>query len=213
MIEGISIDILNEEEYFKLSEYIDNILITLVKNNSPIYNELNEEMKFNLFSEAISGTVKRATKKAAYNVRKVDKKVSKTVDDTVDAAIDGNKKNEIKSIREDILRGRGKVSTLIKRIIKTAAIGVAIDPVLGLIAFLFSTLRRKKLSEQERNRVLFEMRQELEIVEEKIRDAESDGNKKLKYNYMRIRTELKRNIDQLRYNGVIANRDVTKKTS
>ena len=178
---------------------------------------LGEEIAYDIFLEEITGgSIKRAVRNAQAIGHRVDKKASKAVDSTVDAALDGERKAELKSIREDLLRGRGKPSTIIKRAIKAAIAGCAIGiaaggislaPFFSLITFIISTIRRRDISDKEKKKIVWEMEQELEIVEEKIKDAESDGNKKLKYQYMRLRSELQRNIVQLKVYGKIQQRD------
>ena len=44
-----------------------------------------------------------------------------------------------------------------------------------------------------------ELKNELEIVEEKLRDAESSGDRKAKYNLIRIRQKMKSEIERIRY--------------
>lgn len=189
----------NEEERKQLNTLLDEFF-----NEFPQEEEIiAEAVKFDIFSEAINGgSIKRAVQRAQGRKNRMVEKVSNVVDSGVDTALDGNKKEEMTSIREDIMRGRGKPSTILKRAIKCALIGgVTGNAAIGLIVFVLSTLRRKALSEKERDKIYFEMKQELDIIDEKIKDAESDGNKKLKYQYMRLKTELKRNIHQFQTKG------------
>ena len=191
--------------------FICNMLDEICKFNEDQIILLGEDIKYDMFLEELTGgSVKRAVKKVSYIKNRTDKKVSKSVDGTVDAALDGEKKQELKSVREDIMRGRGKISTLLKRVVKIAiAAGVSggAAPAVALLGFFFSTIRRRDISRRERDKIIFEMEEELEIVEEKIKDAESENNKKLKYQYMRIRSELKRNLTQLKVKGKIQQRD------
>lgn len=197
---------------------LSNILDGFIKYNEDQFLLLGEDMTFDIFSEELTGgSVKRAVRDTQAKIQRADKKVSKVVDNTVDAALDGGRKNEIKSIREDLMRGRGKVSTILKRAFKAGLAGcvasvatgggAALIPVFSLIAFIISTVRRRNISEAEKRKIVFEMDQELKILDEKIRDAENDGNKKLKYQYMRLRSEIYRNMNQLKIQGKIQQRD------
>lgn len=205
------------EEQDTLGRIIDDITI---------YNEddiilLGEEIAYDIFLEEITGgSVKTAVRNVSARKRRVDRKVSNAIDKTYDAAIDGGRKQEIKSIREDLMRGRGKPSTVLKRAVKialssaavtTAAGAAALAPAIALISFVVSTARRKNISAKEKNRLIYEMQQELIIVEEKIKDAESDNDRKKKYQYMRIKMELEKNIRQLRTQGKITPGDPKKK--
>lgn len=198
-----------EESCFTLDEQkeLSNLLEQVMPYNEDQFLLLGEEMQYDLFLEELTGgSVKRAIQNANYKKRRVDKKVSKAIDGSVDAALDGNRKDEIKTIREDILRGRGKPSTLLKRLMKCSVLAVltpGAGPALALFGFFFSTLRRKNISKQERSKIIYEMEQELTIVEEKIKDSESDGDKKKKYQYMRIKMDLEKNIRQFKVNGKI----------
>ena len=177
---------------------------------------LGEEIKYDLFSEAVTGgSVKRAVRDLDAKKGRIEKKASKVVDDVVDAKLDGERKREIKSIREDLLRGRGKVSTVIKRAfkvsLKACAVavvsgGAAAAPALALIGFVLSTARRRNISRRERNQIIWELESELKILEEKIKDAEGDNDKKLKYQYMRLKMKLERELKQLKTTGKIQQR-------
>ena len=49
--------------------------------------------------------------------------------------------------------------------------------------------------------MLSELIQELEILDEKIKDADSDNDRKKKYQYMRLRNQMKKTIAVLRAGG------------
>jgi len=200
----------NEEEKKELNRLLDQI----IPFNEEQFLLLGEDIKFEEFLEgSAAGTVKRAVKKANYMKNKVDNKVSNAIDSTYDAAREGDKKKEIASIRKDIMNGRGAPSTLIKRAVKIAIASVAISgattgsislaPAIALIGFIINTARRQKLHDKEKEKIIFELKQELKIVEEKINDCSGDENKKRKYQYIRIKMELERQIRSLETKGNI----------
>ena len=91
-------------------------------------------------------------------------------------------------------------SKLIRRAI-SLGVSFAISPALAAINFITHYAISKRCKEQERKRILLELNRELEIVEEKIKDADSNGDKDKKYNLMRIRQKLQ--IDRDRIKGYI----------
>jgi len=203
---------------FEEQKELSSILSEFANNYEDQFLLLGEEIKYDLFLEEITGgSIKRAIRNTQATAQRIDKKVSRGVDNAVDAALDGGKKNEIKSIREDLMRGRGKPSTIIKRVIKAgiagcvasvaAGGGVTLAPVFALLTFVISTYRRRAISEAEKKKIVFEMTNELQIIDEKIKDAENDNNKKLKYQYIRLRNEVNRNLNQLKFQGKIQQRD------
>lgn len=203
------------EDFYTIQEQeeFEKILEEFAREFPNDISLLREDIDYSIFSEAITGgSVKRAVQYNSAKVRRNRKKVEKAIDNTVDAVQTGGKREEIKSIREDLMRGRAKPSVILKRALKCGvaacalAGGTGLTPVLALIGFIFSTARRKHLSKKERDQMIWEMEEELKILDEKIDDAKSDGDKKKKYQYMRLKSELERRIKELKYQGKIDTR-------
>ena len=131
-------------------------------------------------------------------INRADRIVSRQVDSIGDAVIDGSKKYDIPTVRKEILRGRKSVSQLIKTYIKVIAMG-AIAPPLGLVGLITHLFRSKFIRGKQRIALLQDLKTELEIVEEKIKDAEADNDRKKKYQYIRLRREIQRGIEQIRF--------------
>ena len=183
-----------EFEYF--DEYSDD-LKELDKFLEFAYSEgYLDEM---ILQEGIGRMIKSVTGKADRLVRSADKKI----DNIGDNLIDGTKKYDIPTVRKEILRGRKSVSQLIHVCIKTIALG-AITPPLGLAGLITHVFRHKLLKIREKQALLQDLKTELEVVEEKIKDAEADNDRKKKYQYIRLRREIQRGIDQIRF-GLRAN--------
>lgn len=70
--------------------------------------------------------------------------------------------------------------------------------VITCIAFLGWIATDKYLDKKERAKILRELEDELQIVNEKIDDSRGDENKQKKYELMRIRNELSRTKDKIR---------------
>lgn len=138
----------------------------------------------------------QGTKAAMHQVGKAGKALDDAATNTVNKA-KGVYRNDI---REEIIEDKTRIK-LFRIIRKGVGLGVAtmVNPVLGAITGLTSYALGKKVKEKERRRILQELNEELEIVNEKIEDARGDSNKEKKYNLMRIRNQLQRDITRIQY--------------
>ena len=102
--------------------------------------------------------------------------------------------------RKVILQGgySSKIMRWIKRAIGMVIASVAIPGGLGVLASAISLVgfiaTDRNLDKLERNRILRELEDELKIVTEKIEDSRGDENKQKKYELMRIKSSLEREI-------------------
>lgn len=182
--------------------------------------------------EDVEESVGSVMRGAARNVRKTTRKVVRKVDGTVKSAkvavkktidpvvmlIDKNmqkfKEADIEERREIVLRGGliPKIMRWIKRSIGLI-IGVAVGaevPIVALITaitFIGMICTDKYLDRKQRNMILRQLEDEMEIINEKIDDARGDTNKQKKYELMRIRNKLKRTSDKIRYNLKVNDED------
>jgi hypothetical protein len=157
------------------------------------------------FSEA--GDVRHAAKVAYSKAERMDRKSSRAIDSVADTVRDGGKKNEVKKIREDILNGRIKASTIIKTGFAYALVHLTFGPHIALISAAIWLVRKGLVKNHQKQEMLAELKSELEILNEKIKDAESDNDKKKKYQYLRLRREVQRNIDRIRFNNTLKDMD------
>lgn len=118
--------------------------------------------------------------------------------------------------REIILRGGSiqKVLRWLKRAIPISVGLVAgqvipVAAVISAIAFIGWIATDAALDQRERQKILKELEDEIEMVNEKIDDARGDSNKQKKYELMRIRNKLNRTHDNIRFNlgGKVLGRD------
>lgn len=144
-----------------------------------------------------------ATKTTTGKIKHVSNKIDRTIDNVGDTVIDGGRKKEILKVRQEIMRGRKSFSHLFKIALATAGIATGVLPSFGIPALVAYLIRHKKIKDKERRELLAELKSELEIVNEKIKDAESDNDRKKKYEYIRLRREIQRGIEQIRFNQKI----------
>ena len=161
-------------------------------------------------SMAARSATRSATRKIANTSRKVKTSVKKALDPMekfIENTMTKAKKADSEERRKIILRGGvvAKITRWLKRAIPIAAglvVGKAIPvaAVLSAIAFLGWIATDKALDHREKAKILKELDDEIEIVNEKIEDARGDSNKQKKYELMRIRNKLNRTRDNVKLN-------------
>ena len=161
-------------------------------------------------SMAARSATRSATRKIANTSRKVKTSVKKALDPMekfIENTMTKAKKADSEERRNIILRGGvvPKITRWLKRAIPMAAglvVGKAIPvaAVLSTIAFLGWIATDKALDHREKAKILKELDDEIEIVNEKIEDARGDSNKQKKYELMRIRNKLNRTRDNVKLN-------------
>ena len=107
-----------------------------------------------------------------------------------------------RKLRKEILTGKIKFSTILKHAV---AFGTAayVSPVIAALGAVIWLARRHLLKKRQKDLLLKDLKTELEIIEEKIEDAKQDGDKVKKYQYIRLRNEVKRSIEKLRYGAIM----------
>lgn len=161
-------------------------------------------------SMAARSAIRSATRKISNTSRKVKTSVKKALDPMekfIENTMTKAKKADSEERRNIILRGGvvPKITRWLKRAIPIAAglvVGKAIPvaAVLSAIAFLGWIATDKALDHREKAKILKELDDEIEIVNEKIEDARGDSNKQKKYELMRIRNKLNRTRDNVKLN-------------
>jgi len=92
------------------------------------------------------------------------------------------------------------------KVLAKGAIGVIASPaklgslIVIAIGILVGVAIDKKVDAKHRRQILTDLKNELEIVNEKIEDAKSENDKKAKYELMRIRNKLIKDIERIEYN-------------
>lgn len=138
-------------------------------------------------------------------IRKAGKEAVTPMEKFINGSIEKIKKADANERRNIIIKGGilPKVWRWIKRgivMIIGGAAGVAFSPaaVATGIAFIGWVTSDKFLDKRERAKILRELEDEIQIVNEKIDDSRGDENKQKKYELMRIRNDLKRTQDKIR---------------
>lgn len=107
-----------------------------------------------------------------------------------------------KAERKDRLmegRWRLKIWKLVRKAIMGKMLYVAFGPVSAAIGLIASVALDKKLDRKVKNDIVHEMETELRIINEKIEDAKGDNARKEKYQLMRLRDKLEKDIERVKY--------------
>ena len=177
------------------------------------------EGKLGKFVSKNAHKVEKAGRKAVSKIRqgKDDIKRAKVAaDKAVAPAINLINKsvNEIKSLdkkerRERIITGEFKlklkktlgraIKIVVAGSVATAAWGPIVGSILALIGIITGLAIDDALDAKVRRELLAELETELSVVNEKLDDSKSDGNKNAKYQLIRIKKALESDIDRVRY--------------
>lgn len=192
------------DEELLIENLID--LLTLVGKKDielleSIVDELEGDERY--FHEGVYENIKDAKNKTVANTKQVKRTITHKINKTgdhIDNLIKIARKHIVGASRDEIMTNHVKVSTIIKRILSTGALYL-IHPAVGLLYLFVTTALKKKLTVREQEKILADLKLELEICEEKINDATNAGDKKGKYELMRLRNELKKNILRIQNAG------------
>ena len=165
-------------------------------------------------AEKVSRKVAGGIQSSGSSINRVKTAVNKVSDpiiNTINKTINDIKKMDSDERRERIITGQFRYklfNTLTKAIAGVAAgklVGVLIGggsvvaPILTLIGTITAFALNKYLDKKERQKILYELESELKIVDEKIEDAKSDNERQKKYELMRIKQKLEKDIERIKF--------------
>ena len=131
----------------------------------------------------------------------IAKRVPQRIDRMTDTVINSLVKLDREERRKRIIEGGYKLR-LFKLIRKAAMTGALafIHPAIAAVGLIASIARDRKLDKRVRMRIVDELEAELTIVNEKIEDAKAANDRQKKYQLMRLKNKLERDIVRIRYN-------------
>ncbi len=163
-------------------------------------NKKAKDLRLNESVELLDEGLKDTAKRVRANITVAERKASEKIDAIADKIFGEVKAAKDEDERERIIRNSiPKASSVIKKAIVTGATFL-VSPVIAIIGLLTNIAINKKTRVTQRRLILQELQTEQKIVEEKIRDAESENDKRKKYDLMRIQAKLERDIERIRYN-------------
>jgi len=103
-------------------------------------------------------------------------------------------------LKNVIKKGIGAIAlfTVTKGVV-ASAVNPLVGAVIGAITLYAAFGRDRKLDRKTRQKVIKDLEEELVIVNEKIDDAKGDGDKQAKYQLMRVRSQLERDIERIKF--------------
>lgn len=133
-------------------------------------------------------------------VKKLER-ITEPLDNIVNNTID-DIRDVMKNDKRDEIIGTTVRVKLVRVITKCLAVGAAyaIHPALAAIGVLGKLIHDKRVDQKERNKIVRDLKDEREIVEAKIKDAEAKGDNENKYKLMRIRQKLDRTTARIEFN-------------
>ena len=145
----------------------------------------------------------RSTAKDVGKVAHAVKEIPKPFEELVKNTWEKLKSMDKTKRRNAIIEGgfKGKLIRLIRLGIKLAiskGIWSALGPVYGSIGILVQYYLDGKLDYKEKRQILDELEMELTLVNEKLDDARGDNDKKSKYELMRLKSNLEKEIRRIR---------------
>lgn len=192
-------DLEEELDNFELEFYDDEYVFEGTKSDET-RKKVNKNLnKIKKGAHKVKGKTKKAGQGAKAVVHQI-KKAGDAIDDGLTNSVNKVKQSYRNDMRDEIIedKTRIKLSRIIRKAI-TAPVGIVAAPAIKAI----SAITGKAINspkEKERRLILRELEEELEIVEEKIEDSRGDSDKEKKYQLMRIRNQLKRDIERIRFN-------------
>lgn len=192
-------------------EELDKVMLDYARLENMYIHSVNEASTDGPVSKAIRGTARasaKATDKTRGGIEKVGQlsrdasgilePMRKLVEDTIYKMKDKDDERR----RNDIIKGGvvGKLMRFIRRAIKLVIVASFGDvglliAAINLVAMIATD---NFLDARQRAKVLQELQDELDIVEEKIDDSRGDENKQKKYELIRIRNKLRNDITRVK---------------
>lgn len=180
-----------------------------VKKKSKDVKKKVDEVDKKELAEKGKNAVKKGGSAVATGAGEVGKAVGKlpmAVERLIDSTF-GKLNRMNKDVRQRAMLNGGylsKMMRLLKHLIiglgvKYAIGGVIMGPVLGILAMIVSAALDARASGKVRENLTKDMEQELKVVEEKIRDADVKGDRQAKYQLIRIKDALERDINRVKF--------------
>ena len=180
-------------EYGKAERVLENYLVAFEAKDTS-YTE--KETKY---QEANGSKIGRDISKAYKTAMDNKEKISLTVGKVIKAVknwLVGTEEEEIDLVLEG---KRFSVVGVIKRLL----VGVAIfhfSEIAGICALILLWAANKKVHETSKQKMMHMLKEELTMIDEKIQDAQSDGDRKAKYALMRSKNQLENAYMRLKWN-------------
>lgn len=187
-----------EEQTGPLAEDVQEIL-SLLENAQDWINQDIAKHQNLILDEGIVNNAKEKAKSAIVAAKRAEK----NFDEFVMKKVREMRVNRRNRKHSELVGESLRISHEIKRILKSAGISV-ISPALGAIHYLVTLAIDKRTDKKDRAIIVADLKDEIEIVEEKIAMAERNGDDKERIELIRYRQKLYREyerINKVRYDS------------
>lgn len=169
---------------------------------------LTEQQKF---TRRVAIAADRAASKTARGMKRIGKEMHRTgvivkkvpehFDRMLNSTLDTIKNMDNEERRKRIIEGgfRFKLFKFIRNAILATGAAIMIHPAIAAVGIIGKIVIDKSLDNKVREGLIDELEQELRMTKEKISDASSNGDKKTKYQLMRLQFKLESELDRVRY--------------
>lgn len=145
-----------------------------------------------LLSEGIINNAKEKAKEALVAKKKAENEFDEFVMKKVKKMREERRNRKHSEMVGESLR----INNIIKRLLKTGAIGI-LSPAWAAIYFIISVVYDRATDKRDREVLVGQLKDELEIVEEKIQMAERNGDEKARIELIRFRQKLVREYERI----------------
>lgn len=163
----------------------------------------------NSMNEGVAQTarkVKDSVSKAVVKFTLADKQMSERLNEKFNKFLQMFRDTKRDAAYDSVVKNAINLSRMLKNLIGSFIIGLLIPGgipvkiVSAVLAILVKTAMDKRADSKYKNLIFNDLKFEISVVKEKIRDAETRGDIKAKYKLMRIENQLGRAMNRIQYN-------------
>lgn len=183
----------------KAQAKIDEVRQKAIDAKNKAEDKLNERRRLKSegkFQRETSDTALQ-WKRYKKNMQEVDLKLTNALKDLTRVVFVGKSTNET---RREIIEGKNySVMTLLKQILGGFMV-FSTSKIAFILLLIVRMCKSGKVKRSEKKKILMELEGELQMIDEKIRDASADGNREAKYALMRNKINLENAISRIKMN-------------
>lgn len=190
----------------KRTQFVDYIAEAGLRDEWNAMHDMFEDVDVLLSEGAIARKAVAATKEATQKINKLkfkEKRFWEKIESVEKKIRDDWKQSKNDEFNERVVEQSVNLTKMLRKVTLYAggAMLGGVPAMISIFALVVDIVTHKKAKKQARARVLKELEIELKMVKEKIKDAESDNNRKAKYQLMRLESELEKNIEKVKYSA------------
>lgn len=195
----------------RLSALISS-MIELVGEESALISsmiESGDEPEKLIQTESVKNVIRHGTEKVTNTIVKfslAEKQMSDRLNEKFNRFLSNYKADRKATSYDKIVKNSMDLSRMLKNLLTSSIVallvpgGVPIKIIAGSLALLIQFARNKRTDNKYKGVIINDLKFEMKVVQEKIKDAESKGDNKAKYKLMRIENQIGRAIDRINFN-------------